>query len=433
MKRRQFFISAGVGLSAMALPGGVFGRLETETEESFNRRMAWWREARFGMFIHWGVSAVAAGRWKDKTVPGPSEWIMNTARIPVADYEPLAPRFNPVKFDAGQWAGIARDAGMNYMVFTSKHHDGFCMFDSKLADWGIMDRTPFKRDVVKELSRACPKAGVKFGIYHSILDWHHPDQKKNFPRYLEYMKGQLKELLTGYGEFGSLFFDGEWIPEWNAGLGRELETYVRSFQPDVVINNRVGKRSRFGVMMGVVGKSGTGDYDTPENTIPKKLLPRDWETCMTFNDSWGYKIDDHNWKSSGELIGMLVDCVSLNGNFLLNVGPDAEGLIPEESVTRLREIGSWLGRNGESIYGAGSGPARGRGLRSTRKGNTVFLQLFNWPKQLTVKMKERVKRGYLLSDPARPELKFRQAGNELTIELPANRPEQSVSVAAVEI
>ena len=433
MKRRQFLISAGAGLSALVLSPGALARLPGETDEAFNRRMSWWRESRFGMFIHWGPSSVAAGQWKGKTVPGPSEWIMRTARIPVAEYEPLAPRFNPVKFDASAWAELARDAGMKYMVFTSKHHDGFCMFDSKLTDWDIMDRTPYKRDVVKELSRACPAAGVKFGIYHSILDWHHPDQKNNFPRYVEYMKGQLKELLLGYGEFGSIFFDGEWIKQWSYEQGRDLEAYVRSFQPNVVINNRVGKRSRLGASLGILGKSISGDYDTPENQIPKKLPPRDWETCMTFNNSWGYKVDDHNWKPAGELIGMLVDCVSLNGNFLLNVGPDAQGVIPEESATRLREIGQWLKRNGDSVYGTSAGPVRGEKLRSTRKDDTVYLHLFDWPKLLTVGMKERVKRAYLLSDPMKPGLKFRQSGSELTLDLPGKRPEDSVSVVAIEI
>jgi alpha-L-fucosidase len=200
----------------------------------------------------------------------------------------------------------------------------------------------------------------------------------------------------------------------------------------VVINNRVGKRSVLGANLGILGKSFSGDYDTPENTIPKKLPPREWETCMTFNDSWGYKADDHNWKPAGELIGMLVECVSLNGNFLLNVGPSPEGVIPEESVTRLKEIGQWMGRNGEAIYGCGPGPVRADKLRSTKKGNTVYLLLFDWPSQLTVKMTERVKRAYLLSDPAHPELKFRQTGNALSFALPSPRPEQSVSVVALE-
>ena len=432
MNRRHFLVSAGAGLSALALPAGSFARLPEETDAAFNARMAWWREARFGMFIHWGVYAVAAGRWRGLTLPGPSEWIMSTARIPVADYEPLASRFNPVKFDAAAFAELARDAGMKYMVITSKHHDGFAMFDSKLTDWDIMDRTPFKRDVIKELAAACPDAGVKFGIYHSILDWHNPDQKKNFPRYVEYLKGQLKELLTGYGEFGSIFFDGEWIPRWTTALGEDLERYVRSFQPNVTINNRIGKRATVDQGGYTPGKYIEGDYDTPENVIPKKLPPRDWETCMTFNDSWGFKQDDHNWKDTGTLIKMLVDCVSLSGNFLLNVGPTAEGIIPEESATRLREMGQWLKRNGEAVYGTTFGPARGWQLRSTRKGNKIFLHLFNWPGRLAVKLGERVKRAYVLSDPAAGDLTFRQNGDLLTIDLPGKRPENNVSVVAVE-
>jgi len=433
MKRRGFLVSAGLGLSALALPDEVFSRLPGERDQSFNRRMAWWREARFGMFIHWGLYSVAAGKWKGKNVAGFSEWIMSTARIPVAEYEPLASQFNPVKFDASAWAELAREAGMKYMVFTTKHHDGFCMFDTKLTDWNIMARTPFKRDVVRELSQAFPPAGVKFGIYHSILDWHNPDQKNDFPRYVGYMKGQLKELLSNYGEIGSLFFDGDWIKQWSAEKGRDLEAFLRNIQPKVVINNRVGQRSFLQSATGGLGKSSSGDYDTPENRIPSKLPPRDWETCMTFNDSWGFKADDHNWKPSGQLIKSLVDCVSLNGNFLLNVGPTAEGVIPEESVTRLKEIGQWMKRNGDSVYGTTDGPVRSENLRSTKKGNKIYLQLLDWPASLSVKIKEPVKRVYLLSDPAHPELKFRLSGGEMIVELPGKRPEDSVSVVALEI
>lgn len=435
MDRRAFVRSCGiVGASGFLFPQIVLPRLESESDADFNSRMSWWREARFGMFIHWGVYSVPAGRWKGKTIPGPSEWIMNTAMIPVSDYEPLAGQFNPVKFDALSWAKLAADAGMKYMVITSKHHDGFCMFDSALTDWDIIDRTPFKRDVIKELSSACPKAGVKFGIYHSILDWHHPDQREGrFSLYLDYMKGQLKELLTGYGEFGSIFFDGDWIPQWTNDMGKELERYVRSFQPKVVINNRIGKRSVLQSLLGIGSRKALGDYDTPENIIPKKLPPRDWETCMTFNDSWGYKADDHNWKPTEKLIQMLVDCVSLSGNFLLNVGPTAEGVIPQESVVRLLEIGKWLKRNGEAIYGAEAGPIRTDCLRSTKKGNHIYLHLYKWMTSLKVNLKEEVKSAYLLSHPDMPELKFQQDTRELRIELPANPPEQSVSVVALKI
>jgi len=360
-----------------------------ETEAERNERMAWWREARFGMFIHWGLYAVPAGKYEGKEIWGTGEWIMNSAPIPIPAYEQYADRFNPVHFDADQWARLVADAGMKYMVITSKHHDGFCLWDSKVSDYDVMDRTPLKRDILRELSEACRRRGIRFCLYHSIMDWHHPDAQgifypayntsktnPNFQRYIDaYLKPQLKELVSGYGPLGILWFDGQWINDWTIAKGRDLYRFVRGLQPDIIINNRVGKGGT-----GLAEKTEdnyVGDYGTPEQEIPAQGLPGvDWESCMTMNGTWGFKESDLNWKSDTTLIWDLVETASKGGNFLLNVGPTAEGLIPQASVDRLLRMGQWLRINGEAIYGTRECqiPEQGKNLRFTlsRDGKTVY-------------------------------------------------------------
>jgi alpha-L-fucosidase len=257
------------------------------------------------------------------------------------------------------------------MVITSKHHDGFCMFDSKLTDYCITKATPFKRDPMKELAAACKDAGLKFCFYHSILDWHRPDQNTDFPKYHEYMKGQLKELLTQYGPIGILWFDGQWIGPWDRKKGEDLYAYVRGLQPGLIVNNRVGKSTRQ-----------DGDYETPEQNIPAGAIQgRLWETCMTLNDTWGFKTSDHHWKSAADLARKLIDIASKGGNFLLNVGPTAEGVIPPESVERLAAVGQWLKANGDAVYGTALSPYRKHPFdgRCTVKGNTLYVHVFKWP------------------------------------------------------
>jgi len=324
-------------------------------------RTAWFREARFGMFIHWGVYAV----------PARGEWVMNQEKIPVADYEKFAAEFNPVKFDAREWVRVAKAAGMKYMVITSKHHDGFSMFDTKLTDYSIMKATPFKRDPMKELAAACKEGGLKFCFYHSIMDWHSQDQAKDFPKYVEYMKGELKELVTQYGPLGIMWFDGEWIGQWTPQQGKDLYAYVRGLQNDIIVNNRVGKRGR-----------SDGDYETPEQSIPAGAIQgRLWETCMTINGNWGFNKNDRNWKSTTDLTRKLIDIASKGGNFLLNVGPTAEGIIPPESVQRLEEVGAWMKKNGDAVYGTTASPWKKHPFdgRATVKGKTVYLHVFKWP------------------------------------------------------
>jgi alpha-L-fucosidase len=436
-------VMLGCAREATNLPGG-------KRTPNKDERMKWWREARFGMFIHWGLYAVPAGQWKDKKDHG--EWIMNSAHIPVKDYEQFARQFNPVKFNADKWVQFAQKAGMKYIVITSKHHDGFCLWDSKVTDYDIMDATPLKRDILKELSEACKKQGIRLCFYHSIMDWHHPDAQgpfypeyntsqrsnPNFARYAEnYMKPQLKELVTNYGPLGVLWFDGEWIPEWTEEQGKDLYKYVRSLQSDIIINNRVGK-GRKGMEGLSKSDEDAGDFGTPEQQIPQKGLPGvDWETCMTMNDHWGYCRADENWKSTEDLLQKLVDIASKSGNFLLNVGPTSEGLIPQPSIERLAAMGEWMKVNGESIYGTTASPlGKVPWGRCTAKSGKLYLHIFDWPKDGKLEvagLKNKVKRAYLLADKKTKLAVARESNETVVINVPEKAPDPIDTVVVLEI
>jgi alpha-L-fucosidase len=424
---------------------------QRETREQYDARMKWWSEARFGLFLHWGLYAVPAGTWKDKT--NYAEWIRNNAQIPIGIYDKFVGQFNPVKFDADAWVRMAKNAGMKYIVITSKHHDGFSLFDSKFTEFDVMS-TPFKRDILKELSEACRKQGMTLCFYHSIMDWHHPDYLPrrdwekdrpatgaNFDRYVQYMKNELKELLTNYGPIGVLWFDGEWESTWNEKYGRELYDCVRNLQPNIIINNRVGA-SRSGMAGFSVDNQSAGDFGTPEQQIPATGLPGvDWETCMTMNDNWGYNSHDENWKSARTLIRMLADIASKGGNFLLNIGPTAEGVFPAASVERLRDIGAWMSVNSESIYGTQASPfksiAWGRCTQKAVSGGTrLYLHVFDWPAdgQLVVPgLLSQPTKAYLLSDAKKGALAVTRKEDALIIKVPRAIPNAVDSVVVLEV
>ena len=336
-----------------------------ESKADFDQRMQWWRDAKFGMFIHWGPYAVLAGEYNGKKTQGLAEWIMNNDRIPIEEYESYVKQFKPTEYDADQWMALAKKAGMKYVVITSKHHDGFGLWDSKVSSYDIVDFCG-QNDALKALSEACKKHGVKLGFYHSIMDWHHPQAQAihepqywsfkkemsvnpEFESYLEnYMKPQLKELITEYDP-AILWFDGEWVDDFTHEQGLELYQYVRELKPGILINNRVDK-GRQG-MMGMTKEGDfAGDFGTPEQEIFDGISVYDWESCMTINDTWGYSKLDENWKSTAQLIHNLIDITAKGGNYLLNVGPTAKGLIPEVSIERLEQMGDWMAVNSEAIY-----------------------------------------------------------------------------------
>jgi alpha-L-fucosidase len=433
----------------LCIPGALLA--QTESKQQHDARMQWWRDARFGLFIHWGLYSVPAGEWKGQT--NHAEWIRTTAQIPIKEYEKFVPQFNPVKFNADEWVRMAKAAGMKYIVITSKHHDGFCLFNTKQTDFAVMS-TPFKRDIMKELSDACHKQGMTICWYHSIMDWHHPDylprrdwekdrstEGANFDHYVQYMKAELKELLTNYGPIGVLWFDGEWESTWNQERGRDLYAYIRSLQPNIIINNRVGA-GRSG-MEGFTTEGAFGaDFGTPEQQIPATGLPGvDWETCMTMNDHWGYNKNDHNWKSAEELLHNLADIASKGGNFLLNIGPTAEGLFPPESIERLHAIGEWMNMNGEAIYGTSASPFKQLSWgRCTRRefdaGTRLYLHVFQWPangKLVVPGIYNDVKIGYLLADKSKKPLAVNRREDALVVDVPAKAPTLYNSVVVINL
>ena len=382
-------------LAAMAFTGTP---AKAETKAEFDQRMAWFREARFGMFIHWGVYSVPAGEWAGKKYGGGVEWIQSYAKIPVSDYTPLKDRFNPAKYDPEAWVRLAKDAGMKYIVITTKHHDGFCLWDSKQTDWDIAS-TPYKKDLLKPLAAACVKHGIKLCFYHSIMDWHHPEwgtkaewrgnagtAEPDMDKFTTYLKAQLKEILTDYGQIGIIWFDGEWEAAWTHERGKDLYGWLRELSPGLIINNRVDK-GRNGMAGMSTDDKFAGDYGTPEQEIPATGLPGvDWESCMTMNNTWGFSAHDQNWKSAEMLVRNLVDIASKGGNYLLNVGPTAEGEIPAASIERLQAVAGWMKVNGDAIHGTQASPfpripAWGRcTTRPLPGGKTrLYLHVFQWP------------------------------------------------------
>jgi alpha-L-fucosidase len=412
-----------------------------ETPAQRDARMKWWSDARFGMFIHWGIYSVPAGEWDGHT--DYAEWFLEQTHMPVSQYEKYADQFNPTNFDALAWVKAAKYAGVKYIVITSKHHDGFGMYRSDLTDWCIK-RTPFQRDPLAELAAACQAEGIKFCLYYTIMDWHSPDWgirrpwndvaakygPPNMDRFEDYMKGQLHELLTRYGPIGLLWFDGNWESPWTAQRGEDIYNYVRSLQPAVIVNNRVGKPEN--TPGGGYAKTGmVGDYGTPEQTIPPTGFGPGvyWESCMTMNDHWGYNKHDQNFKSAETLVHNLIDCASKGGNYLLNVGPTSLGVIPTPELERLKEIGDWMNVNSVGIYGTSASPfkklAWGRcTAKINGKNTTLYLHVWDWPtdgKLVVPGLQNHVKSATLLATGEK--LKTSATDDGLVIEVPANAPD----------
>ncbi|KXA99383.1 hypothetical protein AKJ41_05525 [candidate division MSBL1 archaeon SCGC-AAA259O05] len=401
-----------------------------------NEQMSWWRNAKFGMFVHWGLYSIPAGMWNGERVPGAGEWIMYKEQIPVDEYEELANRFNPVEFDAKEWVSLAEDAGMKYIVITAKHHDGFCMYQSDHTEYNIVDATPFDRDPMAELADACSGSEVRLGFYYSqTLDWHHPDgagndwdydaEDKNFSEYFDgYVKPQVRELLNKYDPVSLMWFDiGTPSPE----QARELRDVVRKENPETIINGRIDPP----------WDSGICDYESMgDNEIPDEKVEGDWQTPATMNDTWGYESYDHNWKSTGDLIHKLVEIASKGGNYLLNVGPTKEGWIPQPSVRRLKEMGEWLEKYGEGVYGTEPGPFVERAFgRSTRDDDKIYLHVQAWPSDGKLEVEnldEDIENAYLLNDP-KNSLDFNVKDSELVIDVPETAPDSRDTVIALEV
>ena len=357
--------------------------------EAHLKRIQWFQHDRFGMFIHWGLYSI----------PSRGEWVRSVERIPVEDYQVYFDEFNPVDYDPRAWARAAREAGMKYAVLTAKHHDGFCLFDSALTDYKVTN-TPCGRDLVREYVEAFRAEGLKVGLYYSIIDWHHPDfphygdrqhpmrdneafrgAKHDFDKYLTYMHGQIRELCTNYGKIDVFWFDFSYDPlvgeAWKA---TELTRMIRSLQPDVLIDNRLEASGEgFGSLATATPSEYAGDFVSPEQIIPPEGVvdelgrPVNWESCITMNNHWGHCSTDKNFKSAEMLIKKLVECTSKGGNLLVNVGPDARGIIPSESLAILKGVGAWMKQNGASIYGCGpSGIDKPEFGRVTRNGNKLY-------------------------------------------------------------
>ncbi len=440
----------------------VAGTADQALLDAREARMKWWREARFGMFVHWGLYSIPAGQWDDrKWTRGGVEWIQLKAGVSADEYaQRLVPQFKPSPDFARQWAEVAKAAGCKYVVFTNKHHDGFALHDSDTTTFDAKDVTG--RDLHQEIVQAIRQAGLKVGVYHSLWDWHHPDayagsgavnvrgtsMKGREPkRYVAYLHRQVEELVSNYGPFDVLWFDySSRTYQGKSWQADELLRMIRKHQPQVIVNNRLYRSAEAGWGDDWAKKRQTldpryGDFTTPEQHIPEGASPDvDWETCMTMNTTWGYSQHDHAWKSTSTLIRNLIDIASKGGNYLLNIGPKADGSVPEESIVRMREIGQWMDWHGESIYGTKASPFAqtpwGRCTQKQLADNTtrIYLHLFDWPQaqKLSVPLGNQVTACRLLGETPR-QLDTERDQHGIQIQLSGKAPDTIASVIALDI
>lgn len=351
---------SGISSSSLAQQQAISETLQAQ-RASRERRMRWWHEAKFGMFIHWGLYSVI----------GQQEWVLESEGIPIPQYELLAKHFNPKPHAAREWARLARRAGQKYMVMTTKHHEGFCLWDSKLTNY-CAARQAAGRDLVREFIDAAREEGLRVGLYYSLMDWHHPDgavcanDETARKRFVEYTHGLLRELLTNYGKIDILWYDVDWPLNAQQWESERMNKMVFELQPDILVNNRNGLE---------------GDFSTPEQHVEAAEKGRAWESCMTLNEGWGYQQNDNEWKTPKTILNHLARCAQGGGNYLLNIGPMPDGTVPPESVRILESVGRWMETNGKSIYGTERGdfPSFGNYDNFSKRGNLLYVHVYFWP------------------------------------------------------
>jgi alpha-L-fucosidase len=412
------FLAISTGARSVGLQSGVQAGRESSVPlpEDANRaaRMKWWKAARFGMFIHFGVYSTI----------GRHEWVMEDEGIPVSEYAPHAASFHPQPGSARVWAQLARQAGMKYMVMTSKHHEGFCNFDTKLTSYCAPKQGP-GRDLVREYVEAARAEGLRVGFYYSLMDWHHPDgaacaaSEDARKRFVEYSHGLIRELMTNYGKIDVLWYDVAWPLDANGWESVRMNEMVFELQPEIIVNNR---------------NKLPGDFSTPEQHITAEAGGRAWEACMTLNDSWGYQAADDNWKTSKTVIRNLISCVRDSGNYLLNIGPRGDGSIPEPSVRVLREVGEWMAVNGHTIYDSDPCQVRRSNYASfTRVGNTLYMHVHFWPGEYVAiaGLMTKVKSAKLVKTGASVPFKQDEFRVGFT-SLPSTPPDHPITTIAIE-
>ena len=413
ISRRDYLKLMGAGAAVAVTAGGA----AAEEQADRARRLKWWHEARFGMFIHWGLYSVV----------GRHEWLMEMEGIPAPEYERLAKQFKPKTNFAREWARLARSAGMKYMVMTTKHHEGFCLFDTKTTDY-CAPKQAAGRDLVKEYVEAARAEGLRVGFYYSLMDWHHPDgarcatDEAARQRFVTYIHGQIRELMSNYGKIDILWYDVPWPLDKKGWESERMNRMVFELQPDIIVNNRNDPKKLL------------GDFSTPEQRIEAAEAGRAWEACMTMNDSWGYHAADDAWKSPKQVLRNLITCAHDGGNYLLNIGPKADGSTPPESVGILTTVGRWMGKNAASIYGADRcQPRRCRFGSFSRRGNTLYLHVHFWPGETIAiaGLMNKVKSATLLAT-GQPVAFHQDAYRVRFTGLPARAPDSPITTLAID-